>query len=65
MYSFLTCIAKSGNAITYYRVSLIVMLCILHHCVAIDGKGFMYVVISHTLGFHMDVMFRNKVIELN
>ena len=24
----------------------------------------MYIVISHTLGFHMDVMFRNKVIEL-
>ena len=25
----------------------------------------MYIVISHTLVFHMDVMFRNKVIELN
>ena len=25
----------------------------------------MYIVISHTLGFHMDVMFRSKVIELN
>ena len=24
----------------------------------------MYIVISHTLAFHMDVMFRNKVIEL-
>ena len=24
----------------------------------------MYIVISHTLGFHMDVMFRKKVIEL-
>ena len=23
----------------------------------------MYIVISHTLVFHMDVMFRNKVIE--
>ena len=42
-----------------------VMLCILHHCVAIGGKCLMYIVISHTLGFHMDVMFRNKVIELN
>ena len=25
----------------------------------------MYIVISHALRFHMDVMFRNKVIELN
>ena len=25
----------------------------------------MYIVISHTLVFYMDVMFRNKVIELN
>ena len=38
---------------------------IIHHCVAIGGKCFMYIVISHTFGFHMDVMFRNKVIELN
>ena len=43
------------------------MLCILHHCVAIGGKCFMYTVISHTLVylFYMDVMFRNKAIELN
>ena len=25
----------------------------------------MYIVISHTLVFYLDVMFRNKVIELN
>ena len=25
----------------------------------------MYIVISHNLVFYMDVMFRNKVIELN
>ena len=64
VYSFLTCIATSGNAILQ-SIMNIMMLCIIHHCVAIGRKCFMYIVISLTLGFHMDVMFRNKVIELN
>ena len=50
----------------YYRVSWIVMLCILHHCVATGGKRFMYIVISDTLVFSYGCnMFRNNDIELN
>ena len=62
VYSFLTCIARSGNAILQSIMNR--MHCILHHWVAIGGKCYMYVVIRHTFVFYIDVMFRNKVIEL-
>ena len=65
LYSFLTCIAKLGNAILQSIMNSDGLYTILHHYVAIGGKCFMYIVTSHTLGFHMDVMFRNKGIALN
>ena len=50
MYSFLTCIAKSGNAI---RQSIMNSDALYTSplCIAIGGKCFMYIVISHTLVF--------------
>ena len=65
MYScFLTCIARSGNAILQSIKSSDALY--TSPVLPLAENAFMYIVISDTLFylFYMDVMFRNKVIEL-
>ena len=63
MYSFLTCITRSGNAILQSIMNSDVLYT-SPLCRHWRKMLYVYIVISHTLVFYMDVMFGNKVIEL-
>ena len=64
VYSFLPCIARSGNAIlqSIMNSDALYTSPLCRHWRKIL---YIYIVISHTLVFFMDVMFGNKVIKLN
>ena len=71
VYSFLPCIARSGNAIlqSIMNSDALYTSPLCRHWrkiyITIYIYIYIYIVISHTLVFYMDVMFGNKVIKLN